>query len=98
MGGGERIPTLESVIKLCQNTPNMLLNIELKGPRFGPLVKKYNFKLAARKVVDLINKYKIASKVMVSSFVPRILDCIMDAAPPPRKFVINNLISNQIIH
>ena len=31
---------------------------------------------------------------MFSSFVPLILDCIMDAAPLPRKFIINNLISN----
>ena len=94
MGGGERIPTLESVIRLCQNSPNMLLNIELKGPRNGPMTAKYNYKLAAKKVVNLINKHKIASKVMISSFVPRILRSIIEISPPSRKFIINNLVSN----
>ena len=92
MGDGERIPTLESVIKLCQNTPNMLMNIELKGPRFGPMISKYNYELAAKKVVDLIDKYNIASKVMVSSFVPRILQSIIDVTNPQRKFIIHNLV------
>ena len=79
------------------------MNIELKGPRFGPWVGldiftrvKYDYKLAAKKVVDLINKYNIASKVMISSFLPGILDCIMEVAPKPRKFIINNLLANDI--
>ena len=72
----------------------MLLNIELKGPLNGPMTAKYNYKLAAKKVVNLINKHKIASKVMISSFVPRILCSIIEVSPPSRKFIINNLISN----
>ena len=32
LGEDQRIPTLLSVISLCAESPNMLLNIELKGP------------------------------------------------------------------
>ena len=32
LGEDQRIPTLLSVISLCSESPNMLLNIELKGP------------------------------------------------------------------
>lgn len=38
LGEGERIPTLESLIELCQESPQMLLNIELKGPLNAPWV------------------------------------------------------------
>ena len=95
LGEGERIPTLEALIQLCQYSPNMLLNIELKGPLDESWEAHYDYDDAASKVVSLIEKYDIASKTMISSFVPRILDSIAKAAPhsarKPRKFVIQSL-------
>ena len=29
---GERIPTLEQVLELCKDSPNLLINIEIKAP------------------------------------------------------------------
>ena len=88
LGEGERIPTLEALIILCQNRPNMLMNIELKGPFDEEWVSQYDYNLAAQKVIDLIDKYNIAPKVMVSSFVPRIIDSVIAVSTPERKFII----------
>jgi len=55
----------------------MLLNIELKGPISEEWITKYNYDLAALKVVELIEKYKISNKTMISSFVPQILESIL---------------------
>lgn len=88
MGGGERIPTLESVLKLSLCRPNMLLNIELKGPFDQSLLPHYNFNLAAKKMIEMIDKYNLAYRVMVSSFVPRIIDSVIAVSTPDRKFII----------
>ena len=62
----------------------MLLNIELKGPLDEEWVSQYDYTLAAQKLIDLIDKYKIARKVMVSSFVPRIIDSVIAVSTPER--------------
>jgi hypothetical protein len=59
----------------------MLLNIELKGPLDESWAERYDFELAAQRVVELIDTYKIGYKTMVSSFVPRILSSIIAASP-----------------
>ena len=67
----------------------MLLNIELKGPWDNDWESQYDFDLAAQKVVQLIEKYKIGYKTMVSSFLPRIHDGILRATQnTSREFVI----------
>ena len=88
LGGGECIPTLEALIMLCLDRPNMLMNIELKGPLDEEWVSQYDYNLAAQKVIDLIDRYNIAGKVMISSFVPRIIDSIIAVSTPERKFII----------
>lgn len=40
---------------MCQSKPNMLLNIELKGPMSEEIAKLYDDDLAAQKVVELID-------------------------------------------
>lgn len=90
------MPKLEDVIVLCQSRPNMLLNIELKGPLSEDWVSQYDYDLAASKVIELIDKYDIGRKTMISSFVPRIVDSItrLSTSPPaehPRKFIIQSL-------
>ena len=91
LGGGERIPTLEALIKLSLSRPNMLLNIELKGPWDEEYVSQYDYNLAAKKVIQLIDKYNVAERVMISSFVPRIIDSVISASSPDRKFIIQSL-------
>ena len=66
----------------------MLLNIELKGPIDEEWVAQYDYNMAARKTIDLIDKYHLAHRVMVSSFVPRIIDSVIAASTPDRKFII----------
>ena len=66
----------------------MLLNIELKGPLDPDWGAYYDYNMAATKVIELINKYDIALKVMVSSFVPKILESIILMSDSSRKFII----------
>ena len=73
----------------------MLLNIELKGPLDARWAAQYDFELAAQKVVYLIGKYNIGHKTMVSSFVPRILDCILRASHTTKRDFIVHLLRNR---
>ncbi len=73
LGQGQRIPSLEDVIKVCKKAPKMLLNIELKGPLTEEWTAKYDYDLAAQKTIDLINKHGIAKETIISSFTPQIL-------------------------
>jgi len=61
-GEGEKIPTLEEVLQLAEKH-KIMLNIELK-----------EYKIA-KKTVELIDKYGMSDKVIVSSFLhPELLD------------------------
>ena len=54
------MPTLEEVLKLAIAAPNMQLHIEMKGPGIcEELIARYDYRLAAEMVKDLIDKYKI---------------------------------------
>ena len=92
IGEGEKMPTLEQLIQLCQDSPEMLLNIELKGPISEEWITKYNYDLAALKVVELIEKYEISDKTMISSFVPQILESILRVTENKKQdFIIQSL-------
>ena len=74
----------------------MLLNIELKGPLSDDWVSQYDYDLAAQKVIELIDRYDIGKKTMISSFVTRIIDSVtrVSSSPPaehPRTFIIQSL-------
>jgi glycerophosphoryl diester phosphodiesterase len=57
---GEKIPTLEEVLNLINNT-DIYLNIEIKaGYRFYPNIEE--------KVIDMVKKYKMLDRVIISSF------------------------------
>lgn len=73
----------------------MLLNIELKGPVDEPWVSKYDYNLAAQKVVQLITQYNIGYKTMVASLRPRILDSVILASQNlrPREFLIHSALN-----
>ncbi len=75
------MPLLSELIELCQARPNMLLNIELKGPEDVEIAKSYDFDLAALKVVEMIDQYEIGYKTMISSFSARMLQSVIASAP-----------------
>ena len=66
--------------------------MELKGPLDDYWIYQYDYNLAAQKVIEMIDSYDIGPKVMISSFVPKILDAVTALTPPTRKFMIQNLI------
>ncbi len=83
---GERIPTLEEVLKLYQNT-NLLVNIELKSnqhPYYGMDMK----------VVKLVEELGMSNQVILSSFDHETLIRIAQVAP---QIEIAPLLSNIII-
>ena len=91
IGEEQRIPSLQSVIDLCQNYPRMLLNIELKGPWSEEVKSQYDHTMAASKTVEMINQNDIANKVMISSFNSEILDAVTSVSATPRRFMVQRL-------
>lgn len=55
-----RLPTLEDVLELIKDT-NIILNIEIK-------TDKIHYEGIEKDVIDMINKYKLKEKVIISSF------------------------------
>ena len=66
----------------------MLFNIELKGPLDPTWGLEYDYDLAAEQVIKLINKYDIASKTLISSFVPQIISSVLKASPKQAPFMV----------
>ena len=74
----------------------MLLVIELKGPHNEKWVTKYDHDLAAQLVVELIEKYDIWQKTMVSSFVPLLIDNVHRVTKDYyQKFYIQSLVNTR---
>lgn len=74
LGGGERIPALEDVILLLEDSPNTLLVIELKdktrvADKDIPGPPPYQSR-CAEKVLEIVNQYNVWDKVMFASFKP----------------------------
>ena len=68
--------------------PDMMIHIELKGPRDPEKVPDYNYDLVADKVIALINQYDISKRVMISSFSTEALGSIIKKSPVDRGFLI----------
>lgn len=58
---GERIPTLEELLELVSKSELKVLNLELKNSII-------EYKGLEEKVLDLIEKYKLRNRVIISSF------------------------------
>ena len=73
----------------------MLLNIEIKAPVDAKRSKAYNTDMAAEKVIELIKKYDIGPRVVISSFTPKVIKSVEKASMPPedRTFIIQPLIN-----
>lgn len=81
LGGGERIPTLEEVLLLCEQSPYMVLNLEMKTPSRRKWSKRYDSERAVRRVLYLIDQYKIGHRTILSSFDPWVLQRIVGLSP-----------------
>ena len=71
---------------LALDAPKMFLNIELKGPSCPKIAERYDYIELCKQVRDLIDKYKIAGRTMVSSFNQSISDCIRKMAKKRQVF------------
>ena len=65
---------------LCLDAPKMIINIELKGPCDSDVHAAYPFEDVSRQTRDLIDKYQIWERTMVSSFDPQITACMQRLA------------------
>ena len=65
---------------LCLDAPKMIINIELKGPCDSAVHAAYPFEAVSRQTRDLIDKYQIWERTMVSSFDPQITACMQRLA------------------
>ena len=73
IGEGERMPTLEELLKEATTNSNMLLNIELKAPADERVAARYDHKLAAKIVCDMVYRYQMVHQIMISSFNKHVL-------------------------
>ena len=85
------MPTLAQLLKLVQQSPNMLLNIELKGPRSEEFKPRYDFDLACKIVAEHIDRFGVSNRTMVSSFEPLITNKIK--LTPNRQFKVVQLMN-----
>ena len=67
IGEGQEMPTANDLVELFLDTDTEL-HLELKGPYFDEFKHKYDFNLAALKLYELIEKYGIKHRTIVSSF------------------------------
>ena len=91
IGEGEHMPTLHELLTLIQRAPDMLINIELKGPYHDEFKIRYDFYKAAKIVAENIDCFKIAHRTIVSSFEPLITNSIKVVSN--RKFKVVQLMN-----
>ena len=72
IGGGEEIPTLDQLLTLLHEAPDMLINIELKMPCSADIRQRYNHELACKLVQKAITGHGVGQRTIVSSFAPLI--------------------------
>ena len=74
-------------MELTQKAPKMLVNIEMKGPKTAEIRRKYDITKACSLVRNLIDKFQIADRTILSSFGKQILDEMVEQTPE-RQFKI----------
>ena len=85
------MPTLEQVLLLCKEVPQMLLNIEIKAPEDPEIFAKYEHQLLVSLVCQMINKHGVAKHTMISSFSATLLQDVVRASDNHHDFVIQSL-------
>ena len=85
------LPRFEDLIRLTHSRPNMLLNIEFRWPWEEQAVETYDYRWAAKAVIDLVDQYKIGYKVKVSCFSPVPLEGFLLESKPESNFLVHSL-------
>ena len=89
------MPTLHELLTLTQQAPEMLINIELKGPKSESYKPRYDFDKACEIVAEYIDRFKIAHRTIVSSFEPIITNTIK--LTPNREFKVVQLMNRGLL-
>lgn len=74
--GGEKIPTLEEVLAFAKS--KLAVDIEVKVPG------------VEEKVVDLVKKYDLIEKTLITSFIPGVLSRIKEIGPELRVGILSS--------
>ena len=82
------MPLLEELLKEATTSPNILLNIELKAPSDEQVAARYDHKVAAKIVCNMVYRYQMARQIMVSSFNKHVLQAVHEATEGRRDFFV----------
>jgi glycerophosphoryl diester phosphodiesterase len=95
-----KIPTLEEILKWAKPKKNLRLNIEIKSSAYSKKMNELNIEV---QTLNLINKFKLTSRVFVSSFNSKILTRLRKINPslqisilPENDIILNGKIFNLI--
>ena len=81
------MPTLDDLLSLAKEAPDMIFNIELKCPNSPEIRTRYDYEKACAVTKEYIEKYQIEERTIVSSFVPEVTTKLAQIAPK-RQFKI----------
>ena len=87
IGGGQVMPTLEEWFQFWQDSPDIVLWIDMKSPS-PSYWDEYDVDHYMKSVAELIEKYDAGKKTIVSSYSRRALKKMLKAAPSERDFKI----------
>ena len=82
IGLGGRMPTLDEWLTESLRHPTLLINLEVKGP-LDPVTwmttfdYAFSYDKAAENVINVLEKYDIMNRVMLSSFNPAIYESVI---------------------
>lgn len=85
------MPTLKDLLEVCADCPNFLLNVEMKAPDNLEVAARYNHTAAAQILCNLLSSYRVAKRVIISSFSNAQLQAVNEASAGRRDFVIQSL-------
>ena len=88
------MPTLHDVLSLYKGS-NVFLNIELKGPLSDERKSQYDYALAARTVHAMVLEFDLQKQVMLSSFVPEIIEEMRICLMASREFMLCALLNRR---
>ena len=91
------MPTLDELLNLLKEAPDMLINIELKCPHSPEIRALYDYENACAVIKTYIDQYQIdEERTIVSSYEPLMTTKMVEMAPK-RQFKILQLLLAQIL-
>ena len=81
------MPTLEQWFELYSDSPDILLNIDIKFPA-DEYLDEFDIDLYTKKIVELIDKYDAGKKVVCETFSDKIVNSLLQNSSDDRDFLI----------